>query len=251
MKQMMKLIFGIVLGTACVVRADLYTAENVDISGEGTNPVAAKNEAITQGELRAFDQVILGLVGANNEAFVERPSDEEILGFVRDISISDEKNTTTTYRGKLKVRFKEKSIQDLLKKNRLTYLQKAMPVYWLIPVWRQGADRWTLEDENLFYQMLKTRVPLADSFQMVLPAGDVGELVAAERSLEAEDFTDMLNMAHANRAERLLVIDVQYTLDGHWKMTPVSYPGTENIFDGLWVDGTRLDSLSDGWQQLN
>ena len=132
-------------------RADLYTAENVEMSGVGANPVEAKNNAITAGELQAFNQVIIGLVGANNEGFVERPSDDDILSMVRDISILEEKNTATSYWGKMNVRFNEKSIQDLLQKNNQSYVKKAPPVYWLIPVWRQGGDVWTLEDENPFY----------------------------------------------------------------------------------------------------
>ena len=112
---------------ANTARADLYTAENVEILGEGANPVEAKNNAITQGELKAFNQIIIGLIGADNEALVERPSDDEILGYVRDISILEEKNTATSYWGKMNVRFKQKSIQELLQKNNQTYVKKAPP----------------------------------------------------------------------------------------------------------------------------
>ena len=111
MKQIFKFVFLLIIFVAGVARADLYTAQNVEMSGEGANPVEAKNNAITQGELTAFNQVIIGLVGTNNEGFVERPSDDDILGFVRDISILEEKNTATSYWGKMNVRFKEKPIQ--------------------------------------------------------------------------------------------------------------------------------------------
>ena len=157
MKHIFKFSFLWMFLMACVARADLYTAENVEIFGEGVNPVEAKNKAITTGELQAFDKVIVALVGAHNEGFVERPEDDDILNMVRDISILEEKNTNTSYWGKMNVRFKERAIQDLLQKSNQTYVKKSPSTYWLIPVWRQGANVWTLEDENPFYQALKSQ----------------------------------------------------------------------------------------------
>ena len=105
MKHIMKFVFGSIFFVALTAKADLYTAQNIEMSGVGTNPVEAKNNAIIQGELAAFNQVIVGLIGADNQIFVERPSDDEILEMVRDISILEEKNTATSYRGKMNVRF--------------------------------------------------------------------------------------------------------------------------------------------------
>ena len=75
MKRIFKLVFLLLVFMAGIAHADLYTAQSVEMSGFGANPVEAKNNAITQGELQAFDQVIIGLVGTNNEGFIERPSD--------------------------------------------------------------------------------------------------------------------------------------------------------------------------------
>ena len=163
MKQILKFVFLFMFVTSGA-RADLYVAQNVEMSGEGTNPVEAKNNAIVSGELQAFNQVIFGLTGT--DSFFERPSNDEILNMVRDISIVEEKNTATSYWGKMNVRFKEKAIQDLLKKNNQSYLQKSPPSYWLIPVWRQGANVRTLEDENPFYQILKTNSPFHRFFAL-------------------------------------------------------------------------------------
>ena len=192
MKHIFKFVFIFILGMAFVAKADLYTAENVEMSAEGANPVEAKNNAITAGELQAFNQVIMGLVGVNNETFVERPSDDEILEMVRDISISEEKNTATSYWGTMNVRFKKEAIQDYLTNKKQTFLKQEPPTYWVIPVWTVGANRWTLEDENPFYQLLKRRYPLSDSFQMILPNGDVEELILTEQCFEAQDFSRML-----------------------------------------------------------
>ena len=250
MKDIFKLMFLIVMGITCSVRAGLYDVANLEMSGTGATPVEAKNNAIIQGELAAFDRMIAGLIGPQNEEFFERPKEEEILEMVRDFSIVEEKNTNTAYWGKLNVRFKEKSIQELLKKFDLMYLQKEPPVYWLLPVWNQGGDRWTLEDENPFYQVLKTQTPIADSFQMVLPNGDVKELILAARSLETQDFTEMTELARTDKAEKILVVAVQYNPDDYWEMRPGSYAGTENAFHGLSVQGNGVASLAKGWQDL-
>ena len=251
MKQIFKFVFLFILCIGFNAWADLYTAENVEMSGEGSNPVEAKNNAITQGELRAFNQVILGLVGSDNEAFVERPSDDDILNMVRDISILEEKNTNTSYWGKMNVRFKENAVQDLLKKSNQIYVKKAPPVYWLIPVWRQGANVWTLEDENPFYQILKSQYRLSDFTTMILPNGDVDEMISVTQALNNQNFSDMNTMAVRNRAEQILVVAVEYSPDGNWKMMPESYTGTENIFYGLSTSGMGTQTLMDGWLRLN
>lgn len=251
MKQIFKYVFLLMVFVAGIARADLYTAENVEMSGEGTNPVEAKNNAITAGELQAFNQVIIGLVGANNEGFVERPSDDDILGFVRDISILEEKNTATSYWGKMNVRFKEKPIQELLQKSNQTYVKKAPPIYWVIPVWRQGGDVWTLDDENPFYQALKSQGKLSDFTTMILPNGDVDEVIAVTRALNNQDFSDVNPFALRNRSEQILVVAVEYAPDGRWEMRPESYTGTENAFYGLTVSGVGIQGLVDGWVRLN
>lgn len=251
MKQIFKFVFLLMIFVAGIARADLYTAENVEMSGEGANPVEAKNNAITAGELQAFNQVIIGLVGVNNESFVERPSHDEILEMVRDISILEEKNTATSYWGKMNVRFKQKAIQDLLQKNNQVYVKKAPPTYWLVPVWRQGVSMWTLEDENPFYQILKGQRKLSDFTTMILPNGDVDEMIAVAQALNNQDFSDVTMMATRNHAEQILVVVVDYSPDGSWKMAPEPYAGTENVFYGLSVSGMGIQSLSDGWLRLN
>ena len=251
MKQIMKLLFGVVFFWTCVAQADLYTIQNVEMSGVGATPVEAKNNAIKSGELLGFTQLVRSLIGTQDENFLERPTDDEILEMVRDISILEEKNTATSYWGKMNVRFKEASIQNLLKKNNLAYLKKAPPVYWVIPIWQQGGDRWTLEDENPLYQALKSQYPLSESFQMVLPNGDVKELISVEQSLENQDFSFMSDLVAASKAERPLVIEVYYALDESWTMSPKSYAGTETLFDGLSVQGIGKESVLEGWQRLN
>ena len=251
MKQIFKFVFIFIFFTAFTARADLYTATNIEMSGTGNSPVEAKNNAIIQGELTGFSQMIVALIGNQNEALLERPTDDEILSMVRDISISEEKKTDTSYWGKMNVRFKKEAVQELLKKNNQVYLKKAPPVYWLIPVFRQGADVRTLEDENPFYQTLKTQNKLSDAFQMVLPNGDINELIVVEHALADQDFSTAEKMAQQNKAERVLVVETSILPEGRWEMRPISYYATENIFDDLSVQGKGTDTLWEGWQRLN
>ncbi len=251
MKQILKFVCIFILFGAFNAKADLYTATNVEMSGTGNSPVEAKNNALTAGEITGFDQMLSALVGTNNTPFLERPTDDEILSMVRDISILEEKNTGTSYWGKMNVRFKEIDVQELLKKNNITYLKKAPPVYWLIPVWKQGTDVKTLEDENPFYQALKTTNKLSDSFQIILPNGDVNELIQVEHALAEGDFSGMETTVFQNKAEQILVIEVTSFPDNTWVMKPVSYYNTENNFDDLTVQGMGRNSLLDGWNQLN
>ena len=250
MKHIFKIVFGIIFLIAFSAKADLYTAQDIEISGTGATPKQAKENAITQGELSGFDKVIDSLFGGAG-VLEERPTDEEILDMVRDISIVEEKNTRTSYWGKINVRFKEKAIQDLLKKNNRAYLQKAPPTYWLIPLWRQGSVELSLEDENPFYQVLKTQSVLSDFFKMVLPSGDVDELITVNRALENQDFSDAENLALRNGGEQILTVAVEYAPNGQWKMYPVSYLNTANSFYGLSVQGYGQETLLDGWKRLN
>ncbi len=251
MKHIFKFIFLLIFFVAGGAQADLYTAESVEMSGEGASPVEAKNNAIMAGELKAFDQVMKTLVGPDNQVFVTRPSEDEILGYVRDISILEEKNTSTSYWGKMNVRFKESALQDLLKQNNQVYLKKAPLTYWVIPVFKQGAETRTLEDENPFYQLLKAQNKLSDTFQMILPNGDVAELIAVEHALAEGDFSGVQSMAHQNGAENILVVEVVVDPYEKWEMKPVSYTETENIFSDIVVQEEGLNTLWDGWQRLN
>ena len=86
---------------------------------------------------------------------------------------------------------------------------------------------------------------------MILPDGDVREVVAVTGALNNQDFSEVNVMALRNNAEQVLMIAIEYAPDGSWKMSPESYPGTENAFYGLSVSGVGTQTLLDGWTRLN
>ena len=250
MKQIFKLVILFIFFGIFSAKADLYTATDVEMLGEGTNPVEAKNNAITSGELKAFDQMIINLVGANNEAFVERPEDNEILEMVRDISILEEKNTSTAYWGKMDVRFKKADVQNYLQSKKQPFVKQAPPTYWVIPVWTQGAKRWALEDENQFYQILKSQDNLSSFFKMILPVGDLHEMVAVTKALEKEDVSSLQSLAKQNGAEEILMVEVRFSYNGNWAMMPMTVEGAEDRFSDMIVLGQEAGSIENAWQQL-
>ena len=86
---------------------------------------------------------------------------------------------------------------------------------------------------------------------MILPNGDVDEIIAVSQALNNQDFTDLNTLVLRNRAEQILVIVVDYAPDGSWKMMPESYGGTENAFYGISTSGYGMETLMDGWLRLN
>jgi hypothetical protein len=249
-KKFLSGVFLMFMG-ALPAHADLYYASGIAVQADADNPVQAKQMALEQGQRTAFAKVVRKLLGQDKDFFVADLPIQDIVNQVRDISIQNEKNTAQSYWAEINVHFNEKNVQDFLTNHNQEYLKTEPPTYLVIPVMIVGNRFYGLEDDNVFYQHLRQTDTLSDFYQMVLPVGDVDEMVAVHQALGNSQYQGLMDLANRYGANRVLLVWASPKTENNWRLTTKVVPDEKITHQNVDVDdwyGTL--SLDEAWQQM-
>jgi hypothetical protein len=249
-KKFLSGVFLMFMG-ALPAHADLYYASGIAVQADADNPVQAKQMALEQGQRTAFAKVVRKLLGQDKDFFVADLPIQDIVNQVRDISIQNEKNTAQSYWAEINVHFNEKNVQDFLTNHNQEYLKTEPPTYLVIPVMMAGNRFYGLEDDNVFYQHLRQTDVLSDFYQMVLPVGDVDEMVAVHQALGNSQYQGLMDLANRYGANRVLLVWASPKTENNWRLTTKVVPDEKITHQNVDVDdwyGTL--SLDEAWQQM-
>lgn len=249
-KKFLSGVFLMFMGTL-PAHADLYYASGIAVQADADNPSQAKQMALEQGQRTAFAKVVRKLLGQDKDFFVADLPIQDIVNQVRDISIQNEKNTAQSYWAEINVHFNEKNVQDFLTEHNQEYLKTEPPTYLVIPVMMAGNRFYGLEDDNVFYQHLRQMDTLSDFYQMVLPVGDVDEMVAVHQALGNSQYQGLMDLANRYGANRVLLVWASPKTENNWRLTTKVVPDEKITHQNVDVDdwyGTL--SLDEAWQQM-
>jgi hypothetical protein len=249
-KKFLSGVFLMFMG-ALPAHADLYYASGIAVQADADNPVQAKQMALEQGQRTAFAKVVRKLLGQDKDFFVADLPIQDIVNQVRDISIQNEKNTAQSYWAEINVHFNEKNVQDFLTNHNQEYLKTEPPTYLVIPVMIVGNRFYGLEDDNVFYQHLRQTDTLSDFYQMVLPVGDVDEMVAVHQALGNSQYQGLMDLVNRYGANRVLLVWASPKTENNWRLTTKVVPDEKITHQNVDVDdwyGTL--SLDEAWQQM-
>ncbi|HET6224484.1 MAG TPA: hypothetical protein VFE11_20075 [Dongiaceae bacterium] len=107
---------GLAGGSAPAAAAAPYEVTGVPVDVTAADSATARDEALAQGQRKAFDQLIQQLVGADKAPTIRQPSDSELSGMVQDLEVESEKVSSVRYIGVLTYRFAADPINALIGK---------------------------------------------------------------------------------------------------------------------------------------
>ena len=112
-----KLCVLLCVTVATLAHADLYTVSGVSVASEQESALKARDVALAEGQLEAFNLLLTRLAGEDVLVQVPAQDSDSVMQFVQDVSIEDEKLTTTRYAGHITVRFSSNAVAEFLKKH--------------------------------------------------------------------------------------------------------------------------------------
>ena len=207
MKKICQILLALVLGTR-VAGADLYTVSNIPISAELATAKEARSAAIQNGETDAFWVLMKKMVAPENLQLVQMPPEEEIVNWVQHVSLANEKTTATKYMANLTVRFYENKIQDFLTAHQIPFLAQELPSAVVVPVWEKDGKLFVLDEQNPLYAYLRNHGVSGKDDKIVVPAGDLEEMVLAREGIENQDREALKKLAEKYETESVLVLVV-------------------------------------------
>lgn len=214
--QLVILLLGIVW--ANVVDAQLYKVENVPVSAEAASSMEAKEIALAEGQILAFQRVIARL-SPENAAKLPEMTKEDVIPYVSGVSIESEKTTATKYIGRIAVEFNPAAVQDFLNAEQMTYLKTQAPTLLVIPEYVTADGIKTLTEDNPLYQALKEQRNFAPFYQAVVPQGTEEEVSLIQDNLK---FATALLPVYGK--DKVMVLHLEDEGDEVWGVRSEFYP---------------------------
>jgi Uncharacterized protein conserved in bacteria (DUF2066) len=133
-------IAWVLLGGAAVAAEAVYTIGNYPVEARAKDVVTAKNQALADGQQRAFRSLLKRLVPVTSFAQLKKLKTVSAANLVDGYQVRSERNSSTEYIASLDFKFQSQTVRDLLDREGIPYTdEQAQPVI-VVPVWLAAAN---------------------------------------------------------------------------------------------------------------
>lgn len=178
------LLIALVFPARATPVAEAFTVRGVEVDVTAGTVAAAKEQAIAQGQLRAF-RVLLERMTA--PADHHRLPDVDGREYVRDVGIEQERSSSVRYIASLAVRFSPAAVRKLLRDANISYAEPRGRAVLVVPVLQPFGARPILWDDPNPWRKAWGGVSGA-LVPVQVPSGDPADVQAmsAEQALSGE-----------------------------------------------------------------
>lgn len=226
-----------------VARAEssVYTVE-VSVDVTDTNASVAREKAMLAANRRAFETVVRKITTSQGAQGLMNFSDDQILNFIKEVSVVSEKSSNVRYIADLLVTINESILKAYMQEKEIDSVVEASSRVIVVPVFREfEADKPLLwEQENIWRLAWENKLPKNSLVKISsIPANDVSiSSIDAEKALSF-DKSSLEEVLLNNNASDVYVVDAVYDgIDG-LKVRLMSLKNANNAEDTVLVSGDR------------
>lgn len=211
---------------------EAFTVRNVDVDVSAASPQAAKDQALAEGQNRAFRQLLERLTQPADHARLPKVDGTQ---YVRDFSVDQERSSATRYIATLTVRFNPAAVRRLLQGEAIAYAEPRGRSLVVVPVFVPAGGRAVLWDDPNPWRAAWSGLGGGGLVPIVVPTGDLGDVqaISAERAL-AGDPVAMQTLGARWRTPDVVVVAATPTQGGKAiDVTLLASPGAPKPFDSI------------------
>ena len=203
MKKFLSILTGLII--SLTANADLYDVSDIPIKAELTSAREARSVAIANGQIDAFWSLMQKLISPEDLQRVPFLEQDAVANLVQNVSLTDEKTTSTRYMATLGVRFYPERVQTFLTEAQIPFLQRSFPTTLIIPVFEKDDEIHILTDNNPLYGYFKENPLSENASETLIPVGDLEEIASTQSAWENQDDTAFLSLAEKYNASQILL----------------------------------------------
>ena len=168
--------------------SDVFAVMGVDVDVTAETAAAAREEALVDGERRAFRRLLERLTLLADRDRLPEFSRDEITAYVKDFSIAEEKASAVRYLATLNFRFKAEDVRRLLIDLALPFAETASKPLLVLPVYQAAGALLLWDDPNPWRDAWAARPTVDGLVPLVLPLGDLSDIAAigAEQAVKGD-----------------------------------------------------------------
>ena len=168
----------------------VFTATGLAVDVTAESALAARNQALRQGQRRALAMILRRITLRADHAALPKPNNKSIAQLVAAVQVSGEKTSSVRYLAKLTVRFHPPAIRSLLRGAGISFSETRAKPTLVLPVFEKGAALSLFEKNNAWHRAWgRLDLPADSLLPLLLPAGDVKDIttVAAKGALAGDE----------------------------------------------------------------
>lgn len=187
--------------------SDVFVLTDISVSAVGENTSEAQTKAVEIGQKEAFHLLMNKIVDGQTPVSFEEEFD--VTPFVQDVSVSDEKMTSQTYKGILTVRFKADPIRKLLMEKEVQFLTSLPNPMLLVPVFEDETQKLVFTKDNPIYAYWVKENPKFNLFQVKNVNSSDVQLHEAQRAWESNSFSAYKKILNELGVSSVLVFHIK------------------------------------------
>ena len=184
----------------------VFQVSGIAVDASAANAVEARQAALLQGQREGLGRLLRRLVPAEEHGLLPAVDDLNVERYVQNFEIADEELSSTRYLARLTVRYQPDAVRELLGGSGLSVAQTPSIPVVVLPFYQgpEGARVWP--DDNPWWQAWADNLDPERLFRLVLPLGDLGDIVALSvDQVQARDRGALAALAARYGSEDVLV----------------------------------------------
>jgi hypothetical protein len=211
---------------------DAFTVRGIDVDVTAANPQAAKDQAIAEGQNRAFRMLLERLTQPGDHARLPKADGTQ---YVRDFSVESERSSSTRYIATLSVRFNPAAVRKLLQGAGIAYAEPRNRVLVVVPVFKPAGGRAVLWDDPNPWRAAWLGLGGGGLVPVVVPTGDLtdAQTISPEQAI-AGNPEAMQTLGARWRTSDVLVVVAGLSANGKTlDVSLIASPGAPKPSDSL------------------
>ncbi len=196
---------------AAPVDTKMFSASGIQVDVTAANAAAAREQAVQEGQKKALMVVMERITPSYVVEQLPELVPDDILNFVQDISVLNEKTSSVRYMATLEVRFNPDAVRELLRQNGLPYVRTSGKPLLILPIYRRSASASPVlwEENNPWLRAWINRNVESYMVPLFVPMGELSDLqtVSVDRILRG-DLPAAQDLAKRYEAEGILIVEL-------------------------------------------
>ena len=196
---------------AAPIDTKMFSASGIQVDVTAKNAAAAREQAMQEGQKRALMVVMERITPDYVIEQLPELVPDDIVNFVQDISVLNEKTSSVRYMATLEVRFNPDAVRELLRQNGLPYVRTSGKPLLILPIYKRSfyASPILWEEENAWLRAWINRSVESYMVPLFVPMGELSDLqtLMVEQILNG-DLVAAQALAKRYEAEGILIVEL-------------------------------------------
>ena len=219
----------------------VYTVDvSVDVTAE--NAAIAREKAMQAANRKAFETVVRKITTSQGASVLSALDDNQILNFIKEVSVVSEKTSSVRYMADLKVAINDAILKAYLDEKEIGTVVEDTSRIMVVPLFREfDSDEPVLWGEgNLWRKAWMNKEP-RNSLVQIFSIPESGANYALIDARKAEEFNQnaLELLMRENEARDVYVLDAVYDGIEGLKIKVSSFRNGENAYETLKISGDR------------